>query len=53
MISVSFNWALLIGLLALCGASAIVVMLTYFTCYVVTAGLTRVYRALRRYWGRR
>jgi hypothetical protein len=53
MISVSFNWALLLGLLALCGAACIVSMTTYFLCYLTTAVAMRVYRAARRRWSRR
>jgi hypothetical protein len=53
MISVSLNWAFLIGALALCGAASILAMLTYFTTYLATAVVLRVYRASRRRWSRR
>jgi hypothetical protein len=50
MITVSLNWALALGLLALCGAAGILAMATYFACYVATAVVTRVYHAVRRRW---
>lgn len=50
MITVSLNWALVLGLLALCGAAGILSIITYLACYLATAVFTRAYHAARRRW---
>lgn len=47
-ITVSFNWLLIGGSLALVGASVLAGAVVYCTIYIITAIVHGIYRAVRR-----